>query len=289
MRLTKTSILLLLCVGSTLSGCSALNIFKSKSAPYAYSSTPETYMPETYILEDDITLPSLNIACEVETLSLEDTLMPCPNSAETSSIFTPMPTGKDGYNAYGTTDYTGENIPKQIGLRPQSTLDTSNTASKMTNRYGNPIRPVKHKGIYASLGMVAYDTINDNYGVQARLGYKITPTIGVEAEGSMGVIDDNMNGVDLGTKYAAGLFAIGRIPVTKNLSGLLRGGYHYTQFKQESAPLVVDLKTDGFAYGIGVEYAISHKDSIRVDYTRYETKSLMSDSDAASIAYVHKF
>lgn len=284
MRFTKASILLLLCAGSTLSGCSALNIFKSKSDPYAYTSTPETYGVDT-----DSTLPPLNIECETEVLSLEETLMPCPHGAEASSIFIPMPTGDDGYNTYGTTDYTGENIPKQIGLRPQSTLDTSNTASNMTNRYGDLIRPVKHKGVYASLGMVAYDTINDNYGVQARLGYKITPTIGIEAEGSMGIIDDDMNGVDLGTKYAAGLFAIGRIPVTKNLSGLLRGGYHYTEFKQKSAPLVADLKTDGFAYGIGIEYAISHKDSIRVDYTRYETKSLASDSDAASIAYVHKF
>ncbi len=151
---------------------------------------------------------------------------------------------------------------------------------------------------YGNLGAVAYDTSSDLYGVQGRFGYQSKSLWGAEAEGSIGVDDDQVN--DLATAssrtdnvdYSVAAFALARLPLTQRISAHARAGYHLTEVSSEfddGVNPIIELSDDfdGFAYGAGAEFALTPKDAIRLDYTRYEGDS--RDLDAISLGYARKF
>ena len=165
--------------------------------------------------------------------------------------------------------------------------------------------PVAHRPYsYGSVGAVMYDIEDDAFGIQGRFGHQFHPIFGAEVEGSLGVIDDNVNvnfvdpndatntltgEADAGVDYSLGAFATARFPLSHKVKAFGRAGYHITEtktvFEDGAIKLAISEETDDFAYGGGLEFMTSPRDAIRVDYTRYEE----ADLDAVSVSYLRRF
>ncbi|MEP3889029.1 MAG: outer membrane beta-barrel protein [Hellea sp.] len=148
---------------------------------------------------------------------------------------------------------------------------------------------------YGTLGVVAYDVDSDIYGIQGRLGYQSAQFIGAEVEGSFGVIDDKetVGATELkaGVDYSVAAFGRAVIPLGERFNVFARGGYHATGIRGSATDATGTVKvtdsTDGFAYGAGAEWAVNPRDSIRLDYTRYDVGP--GETDSVSLAYARKF
>ena len=172
---------------------------------------------------------------------------------------------------------------------------------RMPAYYG--VRPKqKESGAYATLGGVVYDAGSKNRftedlgGIQGRLGYNFNRYLGAEIEGSVGVNSKQYLGprrritFDRKIKHSEAAFAVARLPVTKNVSVMLRGGYHNTKLAlnpRSTRLTTVNIEDEGFAWGPGIEWKLSPKNSIRADYTNYDFT--IQDLGAASVSYVRKF
>ena len=88
-------------------------------------------------------------------------------------------------------------------------------------------------------------------------------------------------------------FGVGRLPVSPKFNLLGRAGYHNTEIGVDVVNTTTgtedkaDFSTDGFAYGVGAEYALNPLTSIRADYTIYDYDG--PDADAVSLAIARKF
>jgi len=141
-----------------------------------------------------------------------------------------------------------------------------------------------------------YDVDSDVFGVQGRLGYQSSTLWGAELEAFGGLTKEKetigATTAKAGVDYSVGAFGVLRTEMSPRWSGHVRAGYHYTELSGEVT--VADVTTDvdldaqdGFAYGIGAEYALSQRDFIRADYTRYDQD--LGTNDSVSIAYGRKF
>jgi len=149
-------------------------------------------------------------------------------------------------------------------------------------------------GAYINLGVDAVEF--DAYSLAARAGYQFTENFSVEGQGSFGIIDDEVQSIDVGVDYSVAAFVRGSIPVGEQFSLFARGGYHFTQFGAEGNGIDDSLDFDGFAYGVGGEYMINDLNGIRADITLYDSSDdningvdVSGTSDVYSIAYVRKF
>jgi len=172
-------------------------------------------------------------------------------------------------------------------------VTTDGNGHKLSGATRAPLQPYFN----GKLGAVAYDTDKDPYGLQARLGYQSNNIWGAEIEGSMGLDEDRVNDpinletTTLDVDYSVGAFALARLPLHDRLSVHARGGYHTTKISADvdDGTTVTEFSNefDGFAYGAGAEFNVTPKDSLRVDYTRYEGEG--NDLDSISLGYARKF
>ena len=160
---------------------------------------------------------------------------------------------------------------------------------------------VKQSYAYGDLGVVNYEAGEELLGIQGRLGYQTASVFGAELEGSLGLSSVNDNVVigpdtfdtDLKVRNSIAGFALARVPVSQKLNLISRVGYHKTSLGLDIVDTVTgaegeaDFSTDGFAYGMGAEYALSPRTSIRADYTVYDYDG--PDADAISLAIARKF
>lgn len=165
-------------------------------------------------------------------------------------------------------------------------------APQLRGAYGQPRRGYK----YGTLGASLYDVDADVYGIQGRLGYQSASLWGAELEGFTGLTseEDTVGTITAkaGVDYTLGAFGVLRSNLTPRWSVHGRAGYHFTDLFGEvtsgGVTTDVDLDTqDGFAYGLGTEYALSQRDFIRADYTLYDQD--LGKNDSVSIAYGRKF
>lgn len=141
--------------------------------------------------------------------------------------------------------------------------------------------------VYGSIGVGIVDSSPVKLGaVQVRGGLQLTPVIGIEAEGSMGVSGDKILGVnfDLNNEYGAYLTARWNFNEKGALVG--RVGYASAEFEASSGPISVTDTQSGAAFGVGLEGRVATSTSIRLDWTRY---SFDQDADAYTVALVHHF
>lgn len=163
-------------------------------------------------------------------------------------------------------------------------------------QYGYPQLRDAHQqrrgGIYGTLGAVMYDTDINNFGLEGRLGYDTGRIIGAEIEGSIGVINDNETADGISTSagfgYNAAVFAVARAPISQRMSLHARAGYDFRNLKVSAVDTVGgSANLDGFAYGVGGEYALTPRDGLRLDLTRYDNQFGAAESISAS--YTRKF
>lgn len=149
-------------------------------------------------------------------------------------------------------------------------------------------------GIYGNIGAEAVEF--DSYNVTARLGYQITENFSVEGQGSLGVIDDDIDGFDVGVDNSFAAFARASVPLSEQFSLFAKGGYHFTQFGVEGTGVDGSLDIDGFAFGGGAEYMLDSVNGLRADVTFLDSDDdningadLSGTAETYSISYVRKF
>ena len=134
----------------------------------------------------------------------------------------------------------------------------------------------------------------DTGAIQGRVGAKLTPHFGVEAEVAGGVDSDttytSAGSAKVKAEHQAAAYAVGYLPVTPNLDLLARAGYGTTKFKSNNpAATQFDGSQDSWNYGVGAEYKFDDKNGLRADFTKSEyTKGDLS-SDTVSVGYVRRF
>ncbi len=226
-----------------------------------------------------------------------------------ASYSAPSYSASYGGTAYrGGSTVTGVNERTYYAPRVNPTYGASPTTIGSSAPYGSAVhygggygggygRPALRQAgySYASLGATLYDVDSNTAGLQGRLGYQFSPLLGVEAEGSIGLLDDDTTVAGTTTEnkvdYQAAAFARARLPIGPRLSVHARGGYHALEASADTTvggvTTAVSANDDGFAYGAGAEYALSPRDAIRLDYTNYEVTG--SNLDSVAIAYQRRF
>ena len=149
-------------------------------------------------------------------------------------------------------------------------------------------------GIYGNLGVEAVEF--DSYNLTGRLGYEINENFSVEGQASFGVIDDDVQGFDIGVDNSFAAYVRGSLPINEQFSLFAKGGYHFTQFGVEGNGFDESLDIDGFAFGGGAEYMLDENNGIRADITFLDSDDnningvdFSGTAETYSIAYVRKF
>lgn len=203
------------------------------------------------------------------------------------------------------------------GVSSEHAYDPTNPyayGSSQTGAYGHSagghglrgMRPQQAGYLYGTVGAVLYDTGSSAAGVQARLGYQSGFYLGAEIEGSLGVLEDSSTanvptggGGTVAVDTSSGVensyagFGMIRVPVGSALSVHGRVGYHQTKTYLDTGQAVSPNVTrstntfDGVAFGGGVEFDLSAKDAVRVDFTRY--KGDTQENDSVALAYLRRF
>jgi outer membrane immunogenic protein len=155
---------------------------------------------------------------------------------------------------------------------------------------------VSAPAIYGNAGYTAFDGQDAQLGaVTGRLGAKLHPNFGVEAEGSLGVKKDDIQ-VSVGgsgkyeLKHDLAAYAVGAVPISDNLELFARLGYGTT--KIEASPAGVTPVQDGSSvnYGVGANYLFDGVNGVRADWTRRDfTHDNAGEADTWSVAYVRRF
>lgn len=166
------------------------------------------------------------------------------------------------------------------------------------------LRGMQHQksgSFYGTLGGVLYDDDFEIFGVEGRLGYDTGHILGVELEGSIGVIDENkvVNdpsigdvNLDIGSNYNIAAFAVARIPLSTELSVHGRAGYDFRQLHvngtaEDGTSEAVSGDLNGFALGAGAEYSLSQRSGLRFDVTRYHND--VESIESISASFTRKF
>lgn len=146
------------------------------------------------------------------------------------------------------------------------------------------------------MGATVYDVDSDLFGVLGRIGYQSKSIWGAEVEGTLGLSSDTSNTAtlrrSLTVKNSIAGFGVARVPVSRKFNVLARAGYHSTELRVKANDTAGNsirntFSTDGLAYGVGAEYAVSPRTSFRADFTAYDYDG--PDADAFSLTVARKF
>jgi len=122
-------------------------------------------------------------------------------------------------------------------------------------------------GWYAGAGYTHYDLdAVELGGVTGRLGYRFHPNFAVEGEATLGVVEDDIAGIDVELDHAYGVYGIGYLPVSPNVE--LFGRVGYAEVEAEAGPF--NASADGVGYGVGAQMRVAENVGIRGEYTRLE-------------------
>lgn len=148
-------------------------------------------------------------------------------------------------------------------------------------------------GAYVAVGVDAIEF--DAYSIAAKVGYNFTDYFGVEGQGSFGIIDDSVDGVDIGIDTSFGAFGVLRLPTSENFDLFARAGYHFTEISGSDGGISVGIDTDGFALGAGGTYWWDAVNGIRVEYTYFDLgfdddiSDESTSADVFTVSYTRKF
>jgi len=147
---------------------------------------------------------------------------------------------------------------------------------------------------YGTLGYTQLDTDNADLGaVTGRVGAKLHPNFGVEAETSFGVGHDDVNvGVVSGKvehRYDVAGYAVASLPVTSNIDLFARAGYGVTEVKASAAGIAASDHLTSWNYGAGATYNLDAQNGIRADYTYRDFQHDQGGADTYALSFVRKF
>lgn len=147
-------------------------------------------------------------------------------------------------------------------------------------------------GVYGTLGYSQTDGSGVDLGaIQGRVGYRANPWLGVEAEGALGVKDDDVTiggtDVDVEMKHQAAAYVVGFAPVGANTDLIARFGYGTTKLKGKYNGIEVSDDGESWNYGLGAQHHFDGVNGVRVDWTRHDFDG--GNADVWSVGYTRKF
>lgn len=130
--------------------------------------------------------------------------------------------------------------------------------------------------------------------ITLRGGFDFTRHFGVEAEGHIGVVDEELAAevsatpTDISLNHGLAAYGVARLPVAENGSNLfVRLGYATFDIEASGGTVVVNEDIDGAAFGVGGEFFFLQNQGLRLDYTRFEGDD--SDADSYGASWVIRF
>ena len=158
------------------------------------------------------------------------------------------------------------------------------------------LAPITYNGSIGYTGIHASGA--DLGAVTLRLGADLGKYLGVEGEGSFGVVDENGSFSGAATKlhlndeYAG--YGVVRYPVLPNANVFARIGYGHSDIKASASANGLSASqtvgVDSWNYGAGAQYFLDAKNGLRAEYTRYDFQDRgVQDADTWSVSYVRKF
>lgn len=149
-------------------------------------------------------------------------------------------------------------------------------------------------GVYGTLGYAQGDYDGVDLGaLQARLGYKFTPNLGVEGELAGGIKGDSVTvlgvPVDVDLKHQAAIYGVASLPVNEHAELFARVGYGTTKIKGSAGGAAASIDGDSWNYGIGGQWLFDGTNGVRADWTRHDFKDGGDNADVWSLGYVRKF
>lgn len=215
-----------------------------------------------------------------------------------ASSYSVSPYGHDA--SYGAQDYGYQST----GYTQQSQSPYSYGTQGGSYGYGyQPITPSlrgpRQSHVYGSLG-VGFNRLvdtsvdsNDGFGtsIVGRLGVSSGSWYGAEAEVTKGISKSEIiAGTEAGVDYQVAAFGVARLPITRSKRArlLARAGYHTTKLETEVGGVSTKTDENGLALGIGFEYDMTPRSTIRLDSTGY---ALTDDTalGAATVSYQMRF
>lgn len=155
---------------------------------------------------------------------------------------------------------------------------------------------------YGSVGVSSFNTdlLDAKLAVvQGRVGVKLLPYLGVEAEAGTGFSDDTSHvryapfiwTTTTELNYQVAGYVVGFLPLTEKAELFARVGYGKAKFDYDwvidNQSLSNSNSRDGWSYGGGGQYFFDGKNGVRLDYTRHDFDE--DKVDAWSVGYVRRF
>ena len=305
--------LALILSSAALAGCSVAGLGGTKAnscAPYCQNYAAPAYAGQAYA-QPAYAQPAYAQPAYAQPFSQPASnqgYWQASNQASYSAGYATQPSPQSyGTHAYGTHAYGTHAYGTHAYGPPPQLRGPSNPYSSRGYKYGN-------------LGAILYDHDSENFGVQGRIGYQSATIFGAELEGSISLGSDTdeisadelaavagfTNPVDpanptatpspgtLTTEFTNSIaaFGVARLPISDKFSVHSRAGLHSTRFKAELNDGVNVLQQNetsfDIAYGLGMSYAFTPSNDIRLDYTVYEGDA-GGNADSLSVAVAHKF
>ena len=149
-------------------------------------------------------------------------------------------------------------------------------------------------GAYGNLNVGIVDGGSaDLKALQARLGYRFTPYVGVEGELATGIKSDTdtIAGVDVNTrlKHEAAAYVVGFLPVSANTDILARVGYGTTKLRAKAAGVSASDSAESVNFGVGAQHLFDGANGVRVDYTYQDFNKNLGHANVWTVGYVRKF
>lgn len=149
-------------------------------------------------------------------------------------------------------------------------------------------------GAYLNLnaGMADYGSA-DIGAIQARLGYRFMPYLGVEGELATGLKSDTdtVAGVRVKQtlKHEAAAYAVGFVPLSPNTDILARIGYGTTKVRAKAAGVSASDSLESVNYGVGAQHHFDGLNGIRADYTYQDFNHGQGHANVWTVGYVRRF
>ncbi|GAA0647414.1 porin family protein [Brevundimonas lenta] len=125
--------------------------------------------------------------------------------------------------------------------------------------------------------------------VTARGSLRFHQYVGVEADVSYGLVESDIDGVDIKMNSNVGVHVVGYWPVAENADLIARVGYGETEFEVSYGGSSTSRTYSGPTFGLGGQYFMDDKNGVRFDVTRHEYEDLEGGFDSFSMMYVRNF
>jgi len=141
---------------------------------------------------------------------------------------------------------------------------------------------------YVTLGAtyVNADDFNADLGAATvRVGGIYATYFGVEAEATIGLIDDGPTGAREELNQEGAIYAVGHFPIGEQIDLMARAGWGRSQYEFAG----VQGTESSWNYGVAAQFNLGETQGVRADWTRHDFDDVDVQTDEFTLSYVRRF